>query len=116
MTATNYTPAMITAMDTVYSDAETDSERKDLVGAFANDFGLNVASIRAKLVRMGIYIKPEAKTKNGSKIARKADLVSEIAHLMNVDEDLIGSLEKATKFSLEKLIENLPSPRIVGVE
>ena len=109
MTATNYTDAMVTAMHTVYSDAENDATRKEAVEAFSNDFGLNVASIRAKLVRMGIYIKPEAKTKDGSKITRKSDLVSEIAVLMNVDEDLIGSLEKATKFSLEKLIENLPA-------
>ena len=99
----NYTDAMTAELVGAYTEAQNESERENVITEFAQAFGKNVKSVRAKLVREGVYIKKEYKTKTGTSPERKAAIVADIAALLGVDSDIVGSLEKATKKSLELL-------------
>ena len=63
----------------------------------AEKFGKNVASIRAKAVRLGVYQAKERVSKSGAAIERKEAIVAEIASL--VGRNMEG-LEKAPKQAL----------------
>jgi hypothetical protein len=65
--------------------------------ALAAKFGKNVASVRAKAVRLGIYQAKERVSKSGEPIERKEAIVAEIAAL--VGRNMEG-LEKAPKQAL----------------
>lgn len=100
----NYTEAQTVELVEAYTEAQTDEARKDVVVEFAENFGKSTASIRAKLVAKGVYVKAERATK---RVAKKADLVAEIAELLNSDEDVVGSLEKATAVALTRVRDAL---------
>ena len=90
--AQNYTPEMTAEVVKAYQAGET-------VEAIAERTGKTVKSIVAKLSREGVYV---AKTKSkGVQGPRKAELITEIAHSIGTNEELIESLEKATKEALE---------------
>lgn len=63
----------------------------------AEKFGKNVASVRAKAVRLGIYQAKERVSKSGDPIERKEAIVADIASL--VGRNMEG-LEKAPKQAL----------------
>lgn len=104
----NYTDAETKALVDAYTSATTDDERASVVIEFTNKLGKTPASIRAKLSRENVYIKPERKSKAGKAITKKIDLVNTIAEKLGVSADVVGSLEKATKIALEKVIDGLP--------
>lgn len=95
MTATktvNYTPEMTADVVEAYKAGET-------VESIAGRIDRTVRSVVAKLSREGVYV---AKTKaKGEHAPRKAELIAEIAHSIGTNEELIESLEKATKEALE---------------
>ena len=96
MTATktpNYTAEMTKDVVEAYKAGET-------VEAIAERTGKTARSVVAKLSREGVYV---AKTKARAEGAgvRKADLITEIAHAIDANEELLESLEKATKEALE---------------
>jgi ppGpp synthetase/RelA/SpoT-type nucleotidyltranferase len=96
MTATktvNYTPEMVADIVEAYKAGET-------VESIASRMEKSPRSIVAKLSREGVYV---AKTKAKAEGAgiRKADLITEIAHSIGTNEELLESLEKATKEALE---------------
>lgn len=95
MTATkiaNYTPEMTMDVVNAYMAGET-------VEVIAQRIDRTVRSVVAKLSREGVYV---AKTKaKGTQGPRKAELITEIAHSIGTNEELIESLEKATKEALE---------------
>jgi len=94
----NYTEAMVARLHEVYTPEASEAERKEQVSALAEEFGKNPASIRAKLVREGLYVKNEYKAKTGAKVATKETIVSNIAKTLGVDADSqLSGLEKATK-------------------
>lgn len=99
----NYTDAQVIEMIATYKDAMGDSERKLAVDAIATKFGKTVNSVRAKLSREKVYIKPKATTKSGSVIIRKNALVEDIAKVIGVPSSDIESIEKATKTALETI-------------
>jgi len=106
MSEVNYTEEMTARLHEVY-DGEADVETRDAqVAQLAEELGRSAASIRAKLTREGIYV-PKGEAAKGKASVRKADLVSMIANKLSVDEDVVGSLEKATKKSLELVLEAL---------
>jgi hypothetical protein len=96
MTATknpNYTAEMTTDVVEAYKAGES-------VESIATRLNKTTRSIVAKLAREGVY---QAKTKaraEGSAV-RKADLITDIAHSIGTNEELLESLEKATKEALE---------------
>jgi len=100
----NYSPEMVVEMETVYTSAKSDIDRAVAVKALSEKFGKTVNSIRAKLSKMSVYIKPAPTNKAGVTAIRKNALVDIIAAVTGKDAELMGSLEKATKFALESVI------------
>ena len=99
MTATktpNYTAEMTAEIVTAYQAGES-------VESIATRLEKTPRSIVAKLAREGVY---KAKTKaKGETAPRKAELITEIAHAIGTNEELIESLEKATREALELIVK-----------
>ena len=96
MTATktvNYTAEMTKDVVEAYKAGET-------VESIAERLGKSTRSVVAKLSREGAYV-AKTKAKGDGHTVRKADLITEIAHAIDANEELLESLEKATKEALE---------------
>ena len=102
--AQTYTEDQVSKMVSDYTAVETDEARAEVVDTLAQEFGKSVASIRSKLVREGVYVKKARTTKDGSAVVSKADLVQQIADAIGEDVEVIESLEKATKVTLNKIL------------
>jgi hypothetical protein len=100
MAEKNYTVEMEAALIAGYDPEGTQDERTASVKALAVEVGKTTRSVVAKLSRMGVYVAKEYRTKNGAKSVSKAAIVGGIAALIGVNEDTVGSLEKATKPAL----------------
>ena len=106
MINTNYSEDQTVALVSGYTlvkDADQ-ATRDATVAEFAEAFGKTVASIRAKLSRENVYVAKTRVTKTGDAIVRKADLVNQIADAIDEDAEVIESLEKATKVTLQKIL------------
>ena len=94
---TVYTEEVVSRMVEAYTSADTDEARADVVNDFAEQLGATVQSVRSKLVNLRVYKAKERKTKTGEAIESKAKIVADIAKMMDVSEEAVESLEKATK-------------------
>ena len=101
----NYTPEQTAELVAAYTGADGDAERAAVVESFAESFSKKAASIRAKLVRERVYIKPARVNKKSA--ARKADIVAIIADVCGTPDELLNSLEKATAWSLQRVADTL---------
>ena len=99
----NYTDEMVAVLHAEYDGTASDETRKAQVTALAVKLGKKEASIRAKLTREGIYV-ALTKAPKGKAPVLKATLVQAIADEINTDVDVVGSLEKATKVALVKVL------------
>ena len=97
----NYTEEQTAELVKAYNAAQTDEDRANVVNTEAARLGKTVRSIRQKLVREGVYVRPERKTKSGTSIEKKAQIVEDIASAMGCESEAIESLEKGTKTALE---------------
>ena len=104
----NYTDNMVARLHEVYDGEAAEEVRDAQVAQLAEELDRSPASIRAKLTREQIYV-PKSKAPAGKASVTKAQLVTQIAEAMEVDEDVIGSLEKATKVTLNKVLAALRS-------
>ena len=102
----NYTDEMVAALHDGYDGTASEDVRDAQVLALGEQLGKSAASIRAKLTREQLYV-PKVKAPAGKAVVRKSVIVAEIAEKMGVDEDIIGSLEKATKFTLVRILNAL---------
>lgn len=102
----NYSDEAVARLHEVYDGSASDEDKRAQVKALADELGKNEASIRAKLVREKIYV-PYAKVEAGKAGVRKAELVQAIADKIDADVDVIGSLEKATKVALSRVLAAL---------
>jgi len=102
---TNYTPEMTATLKAGYAACDSDESRKDFIQQFADEYGKKPASIRAKLVREGVYVKAETPRKRS---ATKSELVEAIAARVGADSEKLDSLAKATVKALEIVLRNLP--------
>lgn len=94
----NYTPEMTQQIVDAYTGGTT-------VEMIAQMTGKSARSIVAKLSREGVY---QSKAKvAGAQVTKKADLVDRLATKLNVAPEVVDSLEKATKETLELLVEAL---------
>ena len=105
----NYTAEQTAELVAAYIGAENPEGRAAVVAAMAESFGKSAASIRAKLVREKVYIKPvNTGKKNG---LTKGDLVERISELTETPADVLDSLSKATMFALNRIVETLEDSR-----
>lgn len=96
----NYSAEMTEALRVAYeTNKDTD--------ALAKQFGKTSRSIIAKLSRMQVYVKPEYKTKTGETPISKEEIVADMATLLNVDVEVLESLEKANKTALQIVFDAL---------
>lgn len=102
----NYTDEMTSRLHEVYDGEAVEEVRVAQVAQLADELGKSAASVRAKLTREGLYV-PKAKVPAGKVTVRKAQLVTAIAGKLEVDEDIVGSLEKATKNALLRVLAAL---------
>ena len=104
----NYTDAQTAELVAAYVAAENEEQRNEVVEGYAELFSKTKPSIRAKLVREGVYVKKAYKSKTGAKPETKEEIVSDIARAMGVDADAkLGGLEKATKGALKLIRQTL---------
>ena len=104
----NYTEAQTSELVEAYEAAQDEESRAQVVERFADEFGKTVRSIRAKLVREGVYIAKTYKGKTGEKPETKEAIVEDIARTMGVDaESKLGGLQKANKQTLSLLRKTL---------
>jgi len=85
-----------------YDKATTDKivamyQENTPVEAIAETFQVPERSVIAKLSSMGIYQRKEYKNKRGETPVKKEEYIERIAALMQVNSDLLESLEKANK-------------------
>jgi hypothetical protein len=99
----NYTAEQTAELVAAYSAADSDETRAAVVESFAEAFSKKPASIRAKLVREKVYVKPENTGKRNG--VKKADLLEEIAEFTGTPAEILDSLNKATMFSLNRIVE-----------
>jgi transcriptional antiterminator len=81
-----------------------DYENGVSVTDLADQLGTTERSIRAKLASLGLYKKKEYTNKLGQAPVKKEEYVDRIAKILQVNVELLDSLEKANKNVL-KLIE-----------
>lgn len=104
----NYTEEQTAELVAAYVAAENEEQRNEVVEGYAELFSKTKPSIRAKLVREGVYVKKAYKSKTGAKPETKEEIVSDIARAMGVDADAkLGGLEKATKGALKLIRQTL---------
>ena len=111
MKETVYTEEVVQKLTDAYQSAESDESRSLVVQDFADQLQTTVHSVRAKLVNLGVYKAKERTTKTGEAIESKADIVRDIAQLMQTSEEVIESLEKANKGVL-KMVRDRLSQRV----
>ena len=75
------------------------------VREIALDLEVPERSVIAKLSSLGVYTKKSYVNKRGGTPVKKSEHIERIAELLQVDEELLESLEKVNKTVL-KLIEN----------
>ena len=105
--APNFTAEQTVELVTAYKAADSTDSRKNVVSAYAAKFGKSEASIRMKLVREGVYVKPEATTKTGEPVIDKERLADDIAAFIPepLDEASVTSLAKANKKALKAILK-----------
>lgn len=96
----NYTTEQTTELVAAYVANPT----AETVKTWAEKLGKNVRSVTQKLVREGVYKKPEYTTKKGEKPVKKDDLADRLGALAGLTEAETTSLEKVNKTALVKLI------------
>ena len=98
---TNYTTEQVSYMIDKYDEAPT----RETVEMLANELGKSTKSIIGKLSREGVYKKAVYKTKTGELPITKAEIVVELAEVLNTDSLKLMGLEKAPKQDLKHLLE-----------
>lgn len=92
----NYTQEQTALAKSAYVESPT----KETVAKLAELFGKTAKSVIAKLSREGVYVKAERVSKAGGIVTNKNTLVTNIAHMMGVNEEKLDGLEAAPKASL----------------
>ena len=105
--APNYTDEMVATLIAGYDPEASQDVRTAQVAQLSEALNRTTRSVIAKLSRMGLYVPKEYTTKQGTKSVSKAAIVGGIAALCNVDEEIVESLEKATKNALTVIFNEI---------
>jgi len=76
----------------------------------ASTLGVPTRSVIAKLSSLGVYQKKSYLNKRGEVPVSKAEMIDNLADLLNVSAEVLESLEKTNKSVLRILITNLEKP------
>tara|TARA_R100000742_G_C4278924_1_gene102422 strand:+ start:2097 stop:2435 length:339 start_codon:yes stop_codon:yes gene_type:complete len=101
--ASNYTNEQVEHMIEAYSANPT----RETVDDLAINFDKSVKSIIGKLSREGVYQKAVYKTKTGEIPITKAQLVENLAELLEIPSSKIMGLEKAPKQDIKFLHDTI---------
>ena len=113
----NYTPAQTAELVAAYNAVREGSqaERDAVVTKFAEAFGKNVRSIRAKLTIEKVYVPKAYVTKAGGKPMDKEELADAIGKFIpGMSEPEVTSLAKANKTALDKILRVLLASKPIG--
>lgn len=96
---------MVERYKAVCGDKFTYEDRCKVVEELAAEFGKGEPSIRAKLVREGVYLAKTPVTKTGAPVISKRQMVDDLIGSLrvNLTESEAESLEKATKSTIRKI-------------
>lgn len=100
MTSTKYTEEEVNLLTSLYAE-KTEIEKISVA------LNRSERSVRAKLSALGLYSKKPYLNKNGQPPKKKEDYVREICVYLDISEDMADSLEKCTKFILERILTKL---------
>jgi predicted house-cleaning noncanonical NTP pyrophosphatase (MazG superfamily) len=81
------------------------------VEKLASQLSVPSRSIIAKLSSLGVYQKKTYLTKQGEEPVKKSEYIERIAELLEVNLELLESLEKTNKNILKLIAERLPDPK-----
>ena len=101
--ASNYTQEQVEVMIAWYTAEPT----RETVEKLSQEFGKSIKSIIGKLSREGVYQKAVYKTKTGEIPITKAQLVENLAELLEIPSNKIMGLEKAPKQDIKFLHDTL---------
>ena len=101
--ASNYTTEQVDHMIKAYSEKPD----RTTVNMLAEDFDKSIKSIIGKLSREGVYRKAVYKTKTGEIPVTKAQLVENLAMLLEIPSSKIMGLEKAPKQDIKFLHDTI---------
>ena len=101
--ASNYTTEQVDHMIKAYSEKPD----RTTVNMLAEDFDKSIKSIIGKLSREGVYQKAVYKTKTGEIPVTKAQLVENLAMLLEIPSSKIMGLEKAPKQDIKFLHDTI---------
>ena len=101
--ASNYTQEQVEVMIAWYTAEPT----RETVEKLSQEFGKSIKSIIGKLSREGVYQKAVYKTKTCEIPNTKAQLVENLAELLEIPSNKIMGLEKAPKQDIKFLHDTL---------
>ena len=101
--ASNYTQEQVEVMIAWYTAEPT----RETAEKLSQEFGKSIKSIIGKLSREGVYQKAVYKTKTGEIPITKAQLVENLAELLEIPSNKIMGLEKAPKQDIKFLHDTL---------
>jgi ribosomal protein L10 len=101
--AVNYTQEEVAVM----IDRYVANPSRDTVEELAVELNKSIKSIIGKLSREGVYQKAIYKTKTGELPITKAELIVQLADVMDSDSTKLMGLEKAPKQDLKYLLEEV---------
>ena len=101
--ASNYTQEQVEVMIAWYTAEPT----RETVEKLSQEFGKSIKSIIGKLSREGVYQKAVYKTKTGEIPITKAQIVENLAELLEIPSNKIMGLEKAPKQDIKFLHDTL---------
>jgi len=110
MTPLNYTPEQTDQIKIMYLANPT----RETVKALAAQFGRTPSSIMAKLTKEQVY-KPRALVSTPKRVMLKADMVAEISKHLEVSEELLESLAKASAIALQAVLSGLSRAKREGL-
>ena len=99
--AANYTEEQVQVMVAWYTAEPT----RDTVDTIAKEMDKSIKSVIGKLSREGVYQKQVYKTKTGEVPMAKADIIGNLAELLEIDSSKIMGLEKAPKQDIKYIYE-----------
>ena len=104
----NYTVELVSVIVAEYNAliVEHKGDNKIVLGLLSKKHGKTVASLRAKLASLKVYKSADNAEEStapivGDKIAKKEDIVADIASIVGTE---LAGLEAATKATLQKLL------------